>query len=308
MKEYLDKLLVKGEIPNSFLFVASLISNMEAVLYEFVDRLLDKKEKVHPDLYHFYPEGKLGVLSVESLRTLKEEVYLPPYQAKRRVFILHEADRMNLVSANALLKCFEEPLPTSFIILLTAHPERILPTIRSRCQTLYFQAEKKPQENMIFLVPLLSNLATTAVPFIFEKLQEISTQIEKSSAVELEATDHEISAAQKLSREKEKEGKEAIQESQYFEALLHAILGWYRDLELLRINGKKEYLMHPSSLTELKERIETGIFPTLDLIAKAVEQARRSYERSTPLKNVLETLFIQLKQLERGEEIDCKIG
>jgi DNA polymerase III subunit delta' len=93
----------------------------------------------HPDLHVYRPEGKLSLHSIQSLRELSEEVYLPPYEASWKVFIIHEADRMLSYSANALLKTFEEPPPHTLFILLTASPGALSPTVLSRCQTVYFQ-------------------------------------------------------------------------------------------------------------------------------------------------------------------------
>ncbi len=73
------------------------------------------------------------------MRQLSEEIYLPPYEANWKVFIIHDADRMLSYSANALLKTFEEPPPRTLIILLSRSQASLLPTIVSRCYTLHFQ-------------------------------------------------------------------------------------------------------------------------------------------------------------------------
>jgi DNA polymerase-3 subunit delta' len=86
------------------------------------------------------PEGKLGLHSIDSLRQFCEEVYLYPYEAKKKVFILHDADRMAPAGANALLKTFEEPAPDALIILVSSHPAALLDTILSRCLKVYFRA------------------------------------------------------------------------------------------------------------------------------------------------------------------------
>jgi DNA polymerase-3 subunit delta' len=54
------------------------------------------------------------------------------------VFLIDEADKLNDASANALLKVLEEPPRTSYLILITARPAILLPTILSRCQMIRF--------------------------------------------------------------------------------------------------------------------------------------------------------------------------
>ncbi|MGD8327853.1 MAG: DNA polymerase III subunit delta' [Acidobacteriota bacterium] len=62
-----------------------------------------------------------------------------PYEGQRRVVIIDDAHAMNVPSQNALLKTLEEPPPSALLVLVTANPGRLLPTIRSRCQTLRLQ-------------------------------------------------------------------------------------------------------------------------------------------------------------------------
>lgn len=92
----------------------------------------------HPDLHEYAPEGKIGLHSLDALRTLTADVYLTPYEARYKVFIVDAAERMLPYSANALLKTFEEPAPDTVIILVSSHPTLLLPTILSRCCTVPF--------------------------------------------------------------------------------------------------------------------------------------------------------------------------
>ncbi|MBA2369509.1 MAG: DNA polymerase III subunit delta' [Candidatus Protochlamydia sp.] len=150
IKSYLQQMVNKKAIGNSLLFagqegigkglfanaLAALVMNSE----EGEGRHNQKIEKgQHPDLHYYCPEGKLGLHSIQTMRDLSEEVHLPPYEAKWKVFIIHEAERMLSYSANALLKTFEEPPPRTLIILLSQSAKGLLPTIVSRCRTLRFQ-------------------------------------------------------------------------------------------------------------------------------------------------------------------------
>src|SRR4051812_11091497 len=57
-----------------------------------------------------------------------------------KVFVIKEADLMNMTAQNTLLKTLEEPAGRALIILLTDQPDCLLPTIRSRCQLVRFSA------------------------------------------------------------------------------------------------------------------------------------------------------------------------
>ena len=75
---------------------------------------------------------------VDAIRDLEKHAHFLPYEASARFFIIDDADKMNDESSNALLKTLEEPAATSYIFLITSRPDSLLPTIRSRCQTLRF--------------------------------------------------------------------------------------------------------------------------------------------------------------------------
>jgi DNA polymerase III subunit delta' len=78
------------------------------------------------------------VLRVEQMRQIEKEANFRPFEGRARVFLIDEADKLNDASANALLKVLEEPPRTSHLILITARPAMLLPTILSRCQMIRF--------------------------------------------------------------------------------------------------------------------------------------------------------------------------
>jgi DNA polymerase-3 subunit delta' len=78
------------------------------------------------------------VLRVTQMRQIEREANYRPFEGKARVFLVDDADKLNDNSANALLKILEEPPRTSYLILLTARPAMLLPTILSRCQMIRF--------------------------------------------------------------------------------------------------------------------------------------------------------------------------
>jgi len=103
----------------------------------------------HSDLGFVLPYNK-NIL-VEAIRDLEEEANMKPFEAQMRIFIIDDADKMNVSAANALLKILEEPPHTSCLILISSRPNTILPTILSRCYVLNF--EPIPTEEMAnFLV------------------------------------------------------------------------------------------------------------------------------------------------------------
>ncbi len=77
--------------------------------------------------------------SVEDVRDLREKVALQPMRGTNKVYILDEAHMMSKSAFNALLKTLEEPPAHAVFILATTEPERLPPTILSRCQHYRFR-------------------------------------------------------------------------------------------------------------------------------------------------------------------------
>jgi len=88
------------------------------------------------DVMVIRPDGQF--IKIAQTREMTEEVYFRPREGRQRFFIIDDADRLREEAANSLLKTLEEPPPTSTIILLTARPDALLLTIRSRAQRLNF--------------------------------------------------------------------------------------------------------------------------------------------------------------------------
>ncbi|HYU58517.1 MAG TPA: DNA polymerase III subunit delta', partial [Actinomycetota bacterium] len=91
----------------------------------------------HPNVAVVEPEGR--DIRVD---TIRDEVWTPAYRTApepgRKVFVVREADRLNEAAADVLLKVLEEPPPETVLLLLSARPEELPETIRSRCHQVTF--------------------------------------------------------------------------------------------------------------------------------------------------------------------------
>ena len=61
-----------------------------------------------------------------------------PFEADRRVYIIDPADEMTVEAQDALLKTLEEPPSAAILVLITAYPDTLAPTIQSRCRRIRF--------------------------------------------------------------------------------------------------------------------------------------------------------------------------
>jgi DNA polymerase-3 subunit delta' len=92
---------------------------------------------VHADVLLIEP-GETGAIKVDQARQAIDRSAYRPFEGKRRVVIIDDADAMEASAQNALLKTLEEPPAASSFVLVTARPDVLLPTVQSRCQRLRF--------------------------------------------------------------------------------------------------------------------------------------------------------------------------
>ncbi|MFO7153109.1 MAG: hypothetical protein DIU66_007755 [Bacillota bacterium] len=143
----------------------------------------------HPDLFHVFPDG--ASIKVEKIREVVMGSHQPPVEAKRKVYVFHEADKMTLDAQNALLKTLEDP-PTSLLFLLLARNiKALLPTVISRCQVLDYTKTDEARDipgdvREILLKLILSGLDYSKINFYVQKLAE--AEVESDALMEFMAS------------------------------------------------------------------------------------------------------------------------
>ena len=90
----------------------------------------------YPDFMLIEPEGNF--IKIEQVREISRQLHFAPYEGRTRCVLFLDAEKLNPAAANALLKTLEEPRPNNLLILVSANPQQLLPTILSRCQRINF--------------------------------------------------------------------------------------------------------------------------------------------------------------------------
>lgn len=177
------------------------------------------KGDIHPDVIRISVlEGKREI-TVEQIRQLRAAAYIRPNEAHRKVFIIENAQAMNDNAQNALLKVLEDGPSYLSFLLLVENPQQLLPTIRSRCETLTLFP--KPGEDK---------------PILDEKLQQ---QADKLSTLLLDQNERAL-AEYVISLENQKMDRDT------FTAFIDAVR------EML----KPELLNRPNQVLPLMEHLE----------------------------------------------------
>lgn len=75
-------------------------------------------------------------ITIDQVRSLEDFLHVGTHRQGARLVLINPAEALNRAAANALLKALEEPLPGTLFLLISSESHRLLPTIRSRCQTI----------------------------------------------------------------------------------------------------------------------------------------------------------------------------
>lgn len=92
---------------------------------------------VHADVILVEP-GETGTIKIEQIREVIDRAAYRPFEGRRRVVIVDDAEAMAPAAQSALLKTLEEPPSATVFLLVSAMPDALLPTVRSRCPRLRF--------------------------------------------------------------------------------------------------------------------------------------------------------------------------
>jgi DNA polymerase III subunit delta' len=146
------------------------------------------ERRAHPDVYLVEPVG--DQIRIDDIRELRRDLHMRPFEADRRVYILHAAETMNEDAADALLKDLEEPPPYAVIVLVADDLGPLPETIHSRCQLVPFTrlSERAVREEIALRAPALEPAqASSLARLAAGRLDRVTRLLDPSSAERREA-------------------------------------------------------------------------------------------------------------------------
>ena len=116
---------------------------------------------IHPDVFKIYPAGKSETIGVKEIAVIKNNLYIKPNDADKKIFIIYSAERMNRFAQNSILKMIEEPPEDSFFVLTCQNSQALLPTVRSRVTEISLAPAsiKETQDELLKRIPDISSEA-----------------------------------------------------------------------------------------------------------------------------------------------------
>lgn len=259
------------------------------------------EDGTHPDIYWVRPESKSRRISVEQIREFERAANLKASSARVKVGIVVDADCMGEEASNAFLKTLEEPPSQTLIVLLSSQPQRLLPTILSRCLRISFGPAGKTVSPYRARVLSVLTREAAGVAGAYSRLAEL-TALLQSLRDEIRA---QIEAEENLDRYEELDPKvrerlerqlEARVEGEYRaarEQVLEELYAWQADLLLCVEGADKSLLEHADQAGLLRRRAAGLTYARAAGQLDAIEQAGDALAR-----NVSETLALEVGLLK----------
>jgi DNA polymerase-3 subunit delta' len=261
---------------------------------------------VHPDILIVEP-GDNGSIKIDQVRDIVERAAYRPFEGRRRVVIIDEADALVPAAQNALLKTLEEPPSASGFMLITSRPDALLPTVLSRCPRLSFRA-LGPSEIAAALVARghsaakASAVAATADGSLGRALAADADELVEARDVaqralaDAAASDdprRRIEGAKTLLA-KTGAGGSGGSDREQLASHLRAMESLLRDVELLSTRADVRALANPDVQPALERLVGTYQGERGMRAFTAVDKALMALERNAGVKTVADWLVLNL--------------
>jgi DNA polymerase-3 subunit delta' len=237
------------------------------------------------------PKG-VPTIRIEQIRDLERAAALAPLEGSRKVFILDDAERMTLPTAQALLKTLEEPPPRTHIVLIVANPLGLPPTVLSRCQRVRFGPLAEQDA-----VGLLEGRGTSpAASALLARLAQGRPGV--ALETDLDTLRARRQAALALAAEPPARLGVALDgapiDRQSVAAYLELYWSWYRDALCLAAGGSAALLVHADQEAALRALAARVPIPVLVAALSHVKAAWLALEGNVNPRLALETAVLGL--------------
>ncbi len=262
----------------------------------------------HPDFHVFAPEGKS--IKREQAEQAIHDLQVRSYEGGYKVFLFDEAEKMTAAAQNALLKSLEEPPEQTVILLVTANPQGLLPTIRSRLQSVRFY----PMDESEIVEGLLARGAERDLAEKIARLSEgrpgRAISLLESQAFQALQEASEKALGQLLSSQPlQIVSFLAIFEAnkEQADAILNDFLNFFRDCLVYQTTREDHRILNPGRRIQVKETArrvpEAVIYDIMEQIIQTKEQLRRNLNLTVGLQQMFRIIQEEISENDRRRSL-----
>ncbi len=255
---------------------------------------------VHADVVLLEP-GDTGAIKVDQVRDVVERTAYRPFEGRRRVVIVDQADEMLVEAQNALLKTLEEPPSASIFVLVTSRPDVLLPTVRSRCPRLRFGRLAPADVAQVLMVAhgygaeaahAAASMSDGSIGRALDGASEAFVEARSAAARMLEGVASSNDPRRRLDSAKALIGNGSDRDD--LARTLRALSSMLRDLGILLSRADGRWLAN-ADLAPLLERLQRSFDGERTLRAfAAVDRALSALDRNASPKIVADWLAFQI--------------
>lgn len=237
----------------------------------------------HPDIIWLEPESRRREIKIDPVRDLNKKMSDTSYLGGWKAAVIVDADRLRQEAANAFLKTLEEPPQKSILLLLSEHPDELLPTIRSRCQYILLSqgAQAHEIEYSRELLAILRQGHPADPLYALKMGSQLQCLLDdaRQKASELEV------APEDDARKAEKEVYQARISTKVIEAR-HAIMQWFimwhRDVMMCVLDADRQTLHFPEEIEHLSKQAEGLSYLGARKIVEEADSLARRLNKNIP--------------------------
>ena len=247
-------------------------------------------------------ENSIGVNDIRKMRT---DVWIRPYSAAHKVYIIPDAEKMTPAAQNALLKTLEEPPSYAVLLLLANGTDSFLPTIMSRCVTLPLRPvpEKDVETCLRERFEADEQHARLCARFSGGSIGRASLLLENEHFAALR--DRTITFMRDIAKKDAADiaafAKEAASEDET-QDLIDFLLTWNRDLLVCRSTKSTENLIFTDEVQYIIEAARAASWRGLQAASEAVFRARRRLFSNVNAELTLQMMLLEIRAAYRMEE------
>ena len=258
---------------------------------------------VHVDVFAIQPDEKASI-KIDVIREVLSHTSYRPFEGKRRLVLIREADTLLHEAQNALLKSLEEPPPGTSFILTTAVPGALLPTVRSRCMRLRFgrltssevaaalvRDHDRSEDEARGAAPLADGSIGQALALAdndLAALREAAMRLLQQTAGRADTQTRLQAAAALHSGGKKERSREDLA------VLLRLMASMLRDLEAINAGADRAVLANPVMAGDLESLARAFTGDRARDAFGAVDRALTALERNAGIKVVAEWLAVHV--------------
>ena len=258
------------------------------------------KENNQPDIIYVTHE-KPNIISVDDIRhQVNNDIVIKPYSSKYKIYVIDEAEKMNIQAQNALLKTIEEPPTYAVILLLTTNASAFLPTILSRCITLNLKNVKEEliTEHLMRYYKIPDYQAQTCAAFA---QGNVGKAIRLASSEEFnELKQNAISLMKKLDDMDLYEINDAVKGIAEYKTqvqdYLDLLVIWFRDVLYMKATNNVNNLIFKDEVYDIKKQAAKKSYAGIEEILNTLEKTRLRLNANVNFDLVIELLLLTIKE------------